>query len=75
MTYKTVPVLLGFDHNTVIGSITIDTEKLPPYPNWHISLGYKTDSILDQSNYELVSVGLVTDEKFKAHEPSRSDTI
>jgi hypothetical protein len=75
MSYKTVPVLLGFDHNSVIGSLTIDTEKLPPYPNWHISLGYKANSILDQSNYELVSVGLVTDEKFKAYEPTGSSTV
>ena len=75
MLYKTVPVYLGFGTSQVIGQLVIDTDKIPPYPNWHIALGYKTNSIEDYSNYELIEVGIVMNEKFKTHEPTRSDTV
>lgn len=54
----TVPVLLGFDGNKPIGSMTIDETQLPNHSYWNFSIGYKAHK---QDKIELLCVGLINE--------------
>lgn len=61
---KTVPVLLNFDTQKPIGFLTIDESALPELIYSTLSVGYKTDG----KDYELLSIGVVPDEKLRARD-------
>lgn len=67
----TIPVLLNFDSNEIIGSMTLDEKKLPEkHTNYVFSLGYlaetteKITPVEFFGEYKLVSVALQTDEQY-----------
>lgn len=75
----TVPVMLNFSTNEVIGHLTISADKLPASPDFVLALGYKADlkriglqpGDIPRSQYdgpyELVSVALVRDADYAAY--------
>lgn len=59
-----VPVLLGFDYKQVIGTLSIDSSKLPPEPNFAFAIGYlslERNKDGSEGMYQLLNVGLVGD--------------
>lgn len=39
---KSIPVYANFDHQKLIGRLTIDTDKLPSQPDFHFALEGRT---------------------------------
>jgi len=59
----TIPVTVGFNFNEkdIIGSITIDENRLPSSPEYVFSLGYKYTG---KAKYTLVCVSLTSDNEY-----------
>lgn len=67
----TIPVLLNFDQQTPIGSLTLDETKLPiKNTNYVFALGYLANTVEKITpveffgEYKLISVALQTDEQY-----------
>lgn len=63
MSEITIPVTIGFDSSKVIGSMTIDSDKLPKDYDFVFSLGVKVEKPTS-NGYELCMVGTVDDEVY-----------
>lgn len=68
----TLPVLLNFDSQAVVGEMTVDETKLPKLPNFHFALGYRFPA--NNGGYELVCISAVPDSKFVGLRKSIYDT-
>lgn len=62
--YTTVPILLGFNPDIEIGSLTILTKALPITPNYAFALGYKLRNT-DTQEYTLMTVSPIQDSMLK----------
>lgn len=60
----TVPVVQGFDPQTVVGSLTVDTKALPTSPDFVFSLGYR---LQEDGSYSIVTVSIVSDDSYRAY--------
>jgi hypothetical protein len=70
----TIPVLVGFDRDNCIGTLTLDETKLPEeHTNYVFSLGYmaetaeKVTPVEFFGKYELIAVSLQTDKQYLAY--------
>jgi hypothetical protein len=67
---KTVPVLINFDENKLIGHLIIDETKILQHPDWVLSLGYiikdyeVRGGITTVTDCEIFSVSLQTDKQY-----------
>lgn len=64
MNLKTIPVVLDWNHDREIGSMTIDVDKLPQQPDFVITLGYRNEIY---PRYVLTAVSVVSDKKYKEY--------
>lgn len=68
MPLEQFPIHIGFNKSTPpVGYISLDTDKLPPTPDWHIAIGYMADTVYSHE-YVLKEFGLISDEKFRAYD-------
>lgn len=60
---KTVPVLMAFENEDVIGELKINLDRLPLHDQWHLGIGYRVHEFRDGDvvRYELLCVGLVNE--------------
>ena len=65
-----VPVVLDFDYTNVIGTLSIDADKLPITPNFVFSIGYQKYQDL---GYVLKCASLMSDESYLKYLESRNN--
>lgn len=64
--FTIVPILEEWDTNRVVGELKILTAALPPFPDYHFALGYKT---IDGGNtYTLMCISPINDTLRKVYE-------
>ena len=59
--FVTVPVMLDFNQDEVVGEMRIKRSSLPDSPDFVFSIGFK---MLDGGKYELACVSVVSDENY-----------
>lgn len=64
---KVVPITLGFDHNQIVGSVTLDLSRCPPNPDWSLSLGF----MVEEGQNDLVCFGVIPDIAYKTYVNNR----
>lgn len=62
-----VPILLNFATNRLIGTLQVRTDQLPPTKDFVFSIGARMIGYGDAAPYELVCVSPVTDDEYIAY--------
>lgn len=60
----TIPILLNFDNDKVIGSLTVDETQLPTIPNYTFAIGYR---YITEDSHELICTSVVLDKNYQAY--------
>lgn len=59
-----VPVVVNFDHEKIIGIMSIDETKLPSTPEYVFSIGYRYSS---NTEHHLMCISLMWDKEYQKY--------